>query len=59
VTVKRGKRTLLTRRAKLSKSCRYTVAIKRSRSHVKLRFGARFGGNAVIDKRSSTTVSKR
>ena len=57
VTIKRGKRTLTTRRAKLSKNCRYSVAIKRSRA--KLSWSARFGGNGVIDRRSSKSVTKR
>jgi hypothetical protein len=58
VTVKRGVRTIASRRAKLQRTCTYaaTVAVsQRGRLTVK----ARFGGNAVLQARSSASRSVR
>ena len=57
VTIKRGARTISTRRAKLTRTCTYTsTAAFSSRGRLgngRLRITARFGGNAVLKARSS------
>ena len=53
VTVKDGKRTVSTRRLRLSKRCTYSVDVRYSRNYGSLRFSARYGGNSVFLSRSS------
>ena len=57
VTIKRGTRTISTRRATLTRTCTYTsTATFSSRGRLgngRLRITARFGGNAVLKARSS------
>ena len=57
VTVKRGGRTISTRRAKLTRTCAYastvTFGSRRRLGTGRLRITARFGGNAVLKARSS------
>ncbi len=58
VTVKRGVRTIASRQAKLQRSCTYAVVVRvslRGRYAVK----ARFGGNTVLQARSSASRSVR
>ena len=57
VTIKRGARTISTRRAKLTRICTYastaTFGSRRRLGNGRLRITARFGGNAVLKARSS------
>ncbi len=57
VTIKRGGRTISTRRAKLTRTCAYTSTAtfgsRRRLGNGRLRITARFGGNAVLKARSS------
>ena len=57
VTIKRGGRTISTRRAKLTRTCTYastvTFGSRRRLGNGRLRITARFGGNAVLKARSS------
>ncbi len=60
VTAKAGKRTVSTRRAKLSAACTYALTISfHARPASRLRFSARFDGNTVLRPRSATGRSVR
>ena len=59
VTVTRGKRTLATRRAQVGKRCTYRVDVRLARSTGRLRFSARFGGNAAFLARSAPARTVR
>jgi Ca2+-binding RTX toxin-like protein len=60
VTGKRGKRTISTRRVKLSKSCRYSTTVRfKRRPASKVKVSARYGGNASTLPRSSKSKSVR
>ena len=63
VSVKRGTRTISTRRAKLSKACTYsssvTFASRARLGNGRLRITARFGGNSVLKARNAATRSVR
>jgi Ca2+-binding RTX toxin-like protein len=59
VTVRAGKRTVSTRRLRLSKRCTYSVDVRYGRSYGRLRFSARFGGNAVFTPRNSPARAVR
>ena len=64
VQVKRGRRTLSTRRVRLTRACRYASSVVfRDRARLgrspRLRFTARFTGNAVLGRVTSSTVVRR
>jgi hypothetical protein len=59
VTVKAGKRTVSKRRLRLGKRCTYSVALRFGRDYGRLRFSARYGGNAVFAARGSAARAVR
>lgn len=64
VQVKRGKTTLSTRRANLRRDCTYSTTVtfssrRRLGRTGRLRFTARFTGNAILGRRTATTRTAR
>ncbi|MBE2315720.1 hypothetical protein DVA67_007020 [Solirubrobacter sp. CPCC 204708] len=60
ITVKSGRRTVSARRTALSRQCRYSIAVSfPTRVAARLRFGARFEGNASTLPRSAKVRSAR
>jgi hypothetical protein len=60
LTAKRGRRTVATRRAKLSRNCEYSITLRlRSRPAKRLRVTARFGGNDVMTSRTARSRTIR
>jgi hypothetical protein len=59
LTVKDGRRTVATRRLRLSKRCTYGADLRFARAYGALRVSARFGGNAVFLAGGSPTRTIR
>lgn len=64
VQVKAGSRTISTRRANISRSCTYRVTVtftdrSRFRGATRLKFTARFLGNAILERRSASAKTVR
>jgi hypothetical protein len=60
VTVKHGRRTLVSRKLKVSKKCRFSRKVsfkhKQLKGHGKLKFSFRFLGNRSLAARSGRTI---
>jgi Big-like domain-containing protein/hemolysin type calcium-binding protein len=59
ITAKRGKKSVYTRHARLSRGCHYRVTLHPGSRKGKLRLSARFGGSAVLAGRTSATHTIR
>ena len=60
ITAKAGRRTVTTRRVKLSRTCEYNVTLTyRKRPASRLRVTARFAGNEVLGSKTSRTRTVR
>jgi hypothetical protein len=60
LTAKAGRRTATTRRVKLTRTCGYSLTLSyRKRPASRLRLTARFGGNEVLDPKTSRTRTIR
>jgi hypothetical protein len=60
LTVRAGRRTVTTRRAKLTRVCTYRLTLRwRSRPASRLRLTARFGGNDVLGRRTARSRTVR
>ncbi|WP_354699882.1 protease [Paraconexibacter sp. AEG42_29] len=61
VTARSGRRTLATRKAKLTKTCRYSLVVAFSRKTriggTSVRFSVRFGGSSAVRARAAQTVT--
>ena len=59
VQVKKGKRTISTRRVSLRKDCTYRSTVSFKRAKGKLRFLVRFGGNSAVTAKHARTRTAR